>query len=267
MIRKFLSTFILALILVFLCIPVNPVKAKTISFSNTTVFSETPWPAPEGFAEVLSEPGVILFRKDYPNGTPDYVQVIFLDLGARVSLLYAGLDQKRPGRGVFGGDDARFNLESLKGFWVRAVQKDKNVFCVSNGGFFYMPETPTRLPYSLKIDGVILTDGYGEEQNAEQRLMLELWEDRADILPLNGENLYRSNAPNIIAGLTVEANKRAKYAVGRTMVGVQDRDADNKFDTVFLLNTQTHTQTGAAQVLKNFGAQKVMMLDGGGSTQ
>jgi hypothetical protein len=168
---------------------------------------------------------------------------------------------------VFGGSDARFNLESIKGFWSQAERKAEAAFCVSNGSFFYMPETPTRLPFSLKVDGVILTDGYGEDQYPEQKLMLELWADKADIRPLTGTDLYQSSAPNIIAGLTAEANKRAKFAVGRTFVGIQDRDSDGAYEVLYILSTQTHTQSGAAQVLQEFGAQKVMMLDGGGSAQ
>lgn len=222
---------------------------------------------PQGFEPLLTEPGVILYRKNYPNGTPDFVQVIFLNQGATIRLLHGQVDQERPGRGVFGGNDARFNLDSLKGYWAFMQAHSENPFCVVNGSFFYMEETPTRLPFSLKVDGKILTDGYGQSQYAGQTLMLELWSDHADIQPLSGSNFYQSEAPNIIAGLTAEANKRAKYAVGRTFIGLQDRDDDGELETMMILSTQTHTQEGAARTLEDFGAQKVMMLDGGGSAQ
>ncbi len=225
------------------------------------------WAPPEGFQQALSDQGVILFRKTYPNGTPDYVQMVFLNQGAGIELLHAGVAQDRPGRGVFGGSDARFNLNNLPNYWYLVHKANDSAFCVSNGSFFYMPETPTRLPFPLKKDGVILTDGFGQDQYTGQKLMLELWLDHADIRPLTGEDLYQSSAPNILGGLAEDANKRAKFSVGRTFAGVQDQDGDGKMETLYLLNSQTHTQSSAAQVLRDFGAQKVMMLDGGGSTQ
>lgn len=263
-IRIFFFLWLLALIL-----PATPVLAA----SEKEILQDTaPKPGellglPAGFEAILSEPAVTLFRKNYPNGSPDYVQVVLLNQGAQVDLLHGQPDQPRTGKGVFGGNDARFNLESLMGFWSQAERANERAFCIVNGSFFYMPETPTRLPFSLKVDGVILTDGYGEEQYLDQTLMLELWADRADIRPLNAANLNQSTAPDILGGLSAEANKRAKFAVGRTFVGLQDRDQDGNYETLFVLSTQTHTQSGAAQVLKDFGAQKVMMLDGGGSAQ
>jgi exopolysaccharide biosynthesis protein len=39
------------------------------------------------------------------------------------------------------------------------------------------------------------------------------------------------------------------------------------FDHIFILTSPGKTQGDAAKILKAFGAEKVMMLDGGGSTQ
>lgn len=269
MFRKLCAQFTLALLLGFNLGPVGSVLAfhdpgKQEELSYLPAASRS---IPEGFEPVLSAPAVTLYRKNYPNGTPDYVQVVLLNQGAAVDLLHGIIDHERPERGVFGGNDARFNLDSMNGFWRYAEKQNESAFCVVNGSFFYMPETPTRLPFALKVDGKVLTDGFGEDQYPDQKLMLELWDDHADIQPLSGADLYQSSAPDIIAGLTEEANKRAKYAVGRTFVGIQDQDADGQFETLFILSTQTHTQSGAAKVLKDFGAEKVMMLDGGGSTQ
>ncbi len=266
MLRKLKFQLALAFLLVGLMLPVFPGLAAVDSNGSQAV-STAPWAVPEGFETLISEPAVTLYRKNYPNGTPDYVQVVLLSQGAVVDLLHGQVAQARPGKGIFGGNDASFNLESLKGFWAGAVKASDSAFCVVNGSFFYMPETPTRLPFSLKVDGTILTDGYGQSQYPELALMLELWPDRADIRPLTAADLNQSSAPDILGGLAAEANKRAKYAVGRTFVGVQDRDADGVFETLYILSSQTHTQSGADKVLKDFGAEKVMMLDGGGSTQ
>jgi len=50
-------------------------------------------------------------------------------------------------------------------------------------------------------------------------------------------------------------------------VGVDDLNQDGLYETVYLFNTMTARQKDAASVLRDFGAKKVMMLDGGGSTQ
>jgi hypothetical protein len=152
-------------------------------------------------------------------------------------------------------------------FWREISAASKEAFCVTNGQFFYMPESPTRLAFPLKVDGQVLTDGWGIKQYTDQKLMLEIWDDRADITPLSKEALYGSSAPNIIAGLTEEANKRAKVAVGRTFVGIGDQDGDGIYETVMMINTSIAKQVNVADVLRSFGADKVMMLDGGGSTQ
>lgn len=232
-----------------------PVKAASVG----------PQPPP-GFELMLDQPGVWLYRKDYKNGTPDYVQVIDLRQGAALRLLHAPVSVERPGRGAYGGSDARLGLNSLEGYWRQTFGTHPQVFCVTNGQFFYMPETPTRLALPLKVDGAIITEGFGYDQYPE-KLMLELWSDHADIALLTAETLYASSAPDILGGLPEEANKRAPYAVGRTFIGVDDWDGDEQFEIVYLFNTPTASQDAVAQVLRDFGAEKVMMLDGGGSTQ
>lgn len=252
------------------CLFISLAFPQTFSFAQAQpaqTNAPAVWAPPPGFVLTLSDLGVVLFRKNYPGGTPDYVQMVMLDQGARVELMHPGVAEKRPGKGVFGGDDARFNLNSLPNYFYLARKSDPNAFCVSNGSFFYMPETPTRLPFPLKKDGVILTDGFGQDQYTGQKLILELWADYADIRPLTREALYNSSAPDILGGLAEDANKRAKFSVGRTFAGVQDLDGDGRAEALYLLNSQTHTQSSAAEVLRDFGAEKVIMLDGGGSTQ
>jgi hypothetical protein len=223
--------------------------------------------APEGFRLLFSAEGVWLFQKNYPSGTPDYVQVIDLSYGSSLGLLHAPIREPRLGKGVYGGDDPRFAMQSLEFFWQAAQKSSSRAFCVSNGSFFYMAESPTRLAFPLKVEDKVLTDGFGYNTFPEQKLMLELWEDHAVIAPFTKEELYGSTAPNIIAGLKEDASKSSKNAVGRTFVGISDRDGNGRFETILILNTSTALQSDVAQVLRDFGANKVMMLDGGGSTQ
>jgi hypothetical protein len=223
---------------------------------------------PPGFAALRSAPGVRMYRKDYPGGQPDFVQVVSLQEGASVRLMAGPSGALKPGQGAFGGNDGVFFRQGLLKFWRDLARAVPNAFCVVNGQFFYLPENPSRLVFPIKIDGKILTDGSGvRNDHPGQQLMLELWSDHADIRELNAANLASSTAPEIIGGLTAEANKQAKRVTGRTFLGVIDRDGDGVNETVLVFNTTTANQPAADAVLKTFGASKVMMLDGGGSTQ
>lgn len=223
--------------------------------------------APPGFYLVQSQNGVQLYRKDYPGGAPDYVQIVDLSTGAAVKPLHGAISDPGVGQGVYGGNDAHFRSRSLADYWHSFIAENPTAFCVTNGQFFYMPEYPTRLPFPLKVNGNILTDGYGIKDFPGKKLMLELWSGRADIVTLSKDALLTSSAPDIIAGLTEDAPKRIKFAVGRTFFGVADQNGDGTYKTVLVFNSSISRQDEAANVLRSFGAEKVMMLDGGGSTQ
>jgi hypothetical protein len=224
-------------------------------------------PVPSGFELVRSAQGVAIYKKAYPNGSPDYVQVADLSLGGQVRLLHGEIAVPGQGAGVYGGDNPRFNRKSIKQFWNELSSSIEGAFCVSNGQFFRLADSPSPLPFPLKVDGQVLTDGYGIQEFPDQKLMLEIWPDRMDIRELTKENLYSSSAPDIVAGLTEDAEKASKKAVGRTFVGLADRDGDRQFEVLYIFNTQVARPSAAADVLRSFGAERVMMLDGGGSTQ
>lgn len=224
-------------------------------------------PVPPGFEQLLSDVGVAFYEKIYANGSPDYVQTADLGLGAQVRVLHGEIAAAGAGQGVFGGDNPRFGRLSIKQFWNKLASLTEGAFCVANGQFFRLAESPTPLPFPLKVDGQILTDGYGIKEFPDQKLILEIWPDRLDIRALTKENLYSSSAPDIVGGLTEDAEKASKKAVGRTFIGISDRDEDGKYETLMIFNTQVAKPPAAADVLRAFGADKVMMLDGGGSTQ
>jgi hypothetical protein len=221
---------------------------------------------PDGFNLVIKDAGVQLLRKDYPHGTPDYVEVIRLDQGAAIQVLHGAIAEPRTGKGAYGGDDPSFFSHTIQDFWGDFSSSESDAFCVTNGQFFYMKESPTRLPFPLKVGGKVISDGYGLKDFPDKKLMLELWNDHARITPLSQWTLYSSSAPDIVAGLAEDAPKNIKKYVGRTFVGVLDQDQDGKSETILLFNTQSARQVDAANVLYSFGASQVMMLDGGGST-
>lgn len=239
-----------------------------ILFLPSQVFAQSAeTPVPDGFYLVASAPGVNLYRKDYAGGSPDFVQVVDLSQGARLVTMHGEISQLRPGKGAYGGNDARIQAQSLQKFWKQLTARFDDAFCVFNGQFFYMPESPTRLPFPLKVGGEIITDGYGLNEFPENKLILELWSDKADIRPLSQESLYLSTAPDVIGGLTQTANKRSDRYVGRTFIGIDDRNQDGASEIVLVFNSKLSRQVDAANILGQFGADQVMMLDGGGSAQ
>jgi hypothetical protein len=224
---------------------------------------------PGGFQLIAQQPGVWLYRKDYPNGTPDYVQIIDLTQGASVDLLYGApvaMNNQR-NQGMFGGPNPSFRQKAIRSYWDEYSSSQPGAFCVTNGQFFYMPESPTPLALPLLVDHQLLAEGFGYPQYPEKQLMLALWSDHADILPLSPENLAGTTAESVIGGLTEEANKKPKNSVGRTFMGIWDKDGDLFNETIAIYTTRTATQPEAARTVRSFGATKVMMLDGGGSTQ
>ncbi len=237
-------------------------------FSYEMANAVTPTAAvPDDFALKLAATGVQLYMKEYKKGTPDFVQVIALDQGAEIDPLLGDIVDNRAGKGIYGGDDPRFTSKPLSVYWEDYAATHENAFCVINGGFFFMKEYPTRFPFPLKKGGVILSDGYDDKDFVGQRLILELWKGYADIKELNQETLYASDAPNIISGLTEDANKAADKIVGRTFIGLDDKDGNGQFETLLIFSTKTARQKDAADALRLFGADKIMMLDGGESAQ
>ncbi len=222
---------------------------------------------PPGFELVDSGPAVELYRKDYPGGTPDYVQVINLSGGARLTLLHGPIASPGEGLGAFGGDSPSFSRQTLQQYWDSFAAGDSQAFCLVNGTFFSTGDDPTPLAFPLKKDGKVVSQGYGAEEYPNQKWMLELWPDRAQIRPLSADALASSSAPQIVAGLSEDADKDPSALVGRTLAGVLDADGDGQAETVLIFTSKTSRQADSAGVLRAFGADQVMMLDGGESAQ
>jgi hypothetical protein len=222
---------------------------------------------PEGFSQVLSEPGVSLYRKDYANGNPDFVQVADLSQGAAVKLLYGSISNPGSGQGEYGGDNPSFSRQDLQSAWTELNTANPNAFCITNGDYFSTDIDPTVLAFPLKKDGKLVSDGYASAEFPDQKLILELWADHADIQPLTQENLLASTAPDILGGLSETADKGIQTLSARTFAGVADNNQDGQYDTVLVYTTLTAKQPEAASMLRGFGAVKVIMLDGGSSTQ
>lgn len=247
---KLLNIFIL------LGLPYQNVVAKSITQT-----------IPPDFSLVISDTGTELYRKDYQDGNPDFVQIVNLNEGAFIVLLHGNIVAPGIGNGVYGGDNPSFKRQSLQEIWNNLSSSKTNAFCITNGQFFVDTLDPTNLAFPLKKNGKYISDGYGINEYPNQKLILAIWDDKVDILPLTKETLYSSSAPNMLAGLTADANKTPQNATGRTFIGINDSNNDGKYDIILIFNSKTAKQIEAANVLRRFGADKIIMLDGGGSTQ
>jgi len=222
---------------------------------------------PPDFTWIKSDLGVSLFKRERINGIVDFVLLVSLSQSASIKFNHGGIVNPGKGDGVYGGDNPEFSRETLIEIWDSFARSDMNAFCITNGEFFSPNLNPTVLAFPLKKDGIIVSDGYGINEYKNEKLMLEVWINRADISLLTGEKLYSSSADNLIVGLSEHATKKPNDPIARTFVGVADFNFDGLNETVLLFNSTNSTQSEAAITLRKFGADKVMMLDGGSSTQ
>ena len=89
---------------------------------------------PSDFYLLDSAPGVQLYRKDYPGGSPDYVQVVDLNQGASMKLLHGEIHDPRTGEGVYGGNDAKLVTRSLNHYW-NGITSTYMLFVFQMGNF------------------------------------------------------------------------------------------------------------------------------------
>jgi hypothetical protein len=143
---------------------------------------------------------------------------------------------------------------------------------VGNGSFFLDMEdgsrvNPTVLSFPLKRNGVVISEGDDSRRFRSARLMLQLWDDHAEIAPLSRQAFYESSAPDVVTGLSPRAPIRSLAQVGRSWIGTADHDGDGLHEILYLYSGLAVTQRHVEELLRSFGATSLLMLDGGGSTQ
>ena len=227
---------------------------------------------PEQFTLLLTAPGVALYGNESIEGAQEYVQILDLSAGARLAFWHGPIMDAGSGEGLYGGASPRFERHYLPDVWQTLALEQPEMLCLSNGEFFRdtidgIWVNPTELAFPLKSDGEVISEGYERRRFQYQRVMLEIWNDRAAITTFSRQAFYASTAPNIITGLHEHARVRAAEQLGRTFVGVGDGNGDGLQERLLIYSGMAATQSHAASVLRGFGAQTIMMLDGGGSAQ
>jgi hypothetical protein len=223
---------------------------------------------PSDFTLVTAETGTALYQRPSPYGTTDFVQVVDLTQGASVQLHHGPILDPGSGEGVYGGDNPLITNQPLSDAWADFAPGEPHAFCLTNGQFYSSHTSSVRLSFPLKIDGRIVSDGFAIDQYPRHQLMLEIWPHGADIVPLSAAALQSSSAPHILGGLSEFAGgRRPNMITGRTFVGVGQPRLDGSYGTLYIFTSRLARKTEASAALRSFGVEKVMMLDGGASTQ
>ncbi len=216
--------------------------------------------------------------KVYSNLTGDYIQTV--DLTENAGIVF--LQGERVGDGVpaaYGGINPQFQRQSLGEFWQNLNQRyGSRSFSVCNGQFFKGGD-PTELAFPVQTEGKIVSTGYaGIEEFPNEKVIFGVNNQTAEIIAFsensNFENThfpYQEAIVGIFKRGAIEPkewySKDPLIERPRTFLGVADFNLDNQNETILILTSEGKTQVGAAQLLSEFGANQVMMLDGGGSTQ
>ena len=221
-----------------------------------------------GFRKIDSAPAVNL----YQSGN-DYVVSADLAFGAELDLLTG--DLVNTGRkSVYGGPDPDFKRMTLS----QALGKERvvhpDVFCVANAQFFSnLRGSSAPVAFPLKIEGKVLSEGFAAvSKHFGKRLTLEINSDSANIVPFDNNKIeqfrnLKSNDAVVSLDPSVNIDGSAAVRVGRTFLGLGDPDKNGNYKHVFLFVSSASTQDHAENVLRDFGAQKIMMFDGGDSSQ
>ena len=212
---------------------------------------------PTGFYSLASAPGVELYRKEYPGGTPDYVLVIHLDKQASLVPL--------TGSSTGTGADPLFSRQSLEQYWNNLSSRSSNAFCVLSGVVFSANEDPAALPLGLKSEGQVIDPGLGSGAAPGEYLQLEIGTAQANIQSLG--DLAAAEAATILGGYSPQVDQDADSFIGRTFAGVEDADGNGQAEQVLFLVSKTSSQADATAVLEGFGADQMIMLGNGDAAQ
>lgn len=212
--------------------------------SKEGVTPTDPFIPPPGWSLIKSGKGIEVYKSG-----GNYVQVVMLDQGARIEFVQ---DQKAYDR-----------------FWVHGINwfRSSGGMCAVNGQFFKLGMNPTKLGFPLKINGEIVSAGFDTFTYRERELYLSNHGDHIEIEDFTWDDFKNKTPDEAIVGLVYTAPKRPKDYTGRTFLGELDWDKDGIHEKVLILSAKAAQTNFAHAVLKSFGADGVMMLDGGGSTQ
>jgi len=219
---------------------------------------------PSGFYRIASASGtgVDVYRKDYSGGQPDYVAVV--DLGRATVRSFAGAISGS-------GPDHRVGRKTHGAWWTDAKAQEtsgRTLRFLVNGTFFSTSESPTPIAFGLKVGGAILSTGYSKNREypgLEKVLRIDVANRKTSIAGWSADR-FAGAAPDMIGALDPAADKSRTRYLPRTFAGILDQDGNGIMDHLLLFGSAYARQADADSVLRAFGAEQVVMLDGGGGT-
>lgn len=240
------KSFIYSIIAALLILGVLPME---------TVLAQDPFP-PDGFVQFMTQPGIEVYRKEYPGGNPDYV--IVADLTRRISLEILA-SKPVPAPGGVAPEQAYFERNSLKQYWDDYKTANSRAYCIINGSFFNPDIDPTALYYPMKLGGKWLTMGTYTDESDQLRILVFDGEE-VQILPYKNGDTPAAAKTSAIVGLAETADVSKDELIGRTFLATADRDGNGKTETLLILASKTTKPSDSTAVLKNFGAVNIMMM-------
>ncbi len=213
---------------------------------------------PVGYQPLLDTPGVKVFK----NSTrASYVTVIDLNKAEAIDLTGKYTD----------APNGKVAPRSMTQFWQDSVSQntpDRQAKVVINGTFFAKYNQPTPIAFGLKSAGMVISYGYGlaEFPGLNKTIAWNNQTNQASIDDYDRATFDNPQFPEVVGALAQTAGKRANRDLARTFIGVKDTDGDGKNETIIIFSSKAAKQIDAVAALKSFGANRVAMLDGGGST-
>jgi Phosphodiester glycosidase len=215
---------------------------------NAAVTAPTPAPSPT-FAETSLALGITMW-----SNTAKKTYVIEADLSKTALRSLSGTPTPT-------GKVGQMKFEE---FWAKN-QSSVQLHVLINGTFFQEYNKPTGIAFGLKQDNQLITYGYGLNEFPDKTMTVAWSSGKIAIEPYN-RSTFDGTIPNVVGALASNAGKNASKSLPRTFIGVKNLRPDKTYSTVLLFISPSATQSEAEQTLRQFGAERVAMLDGGQST-
>lgn len=215
---------------------------------NPAVTAAAPTPSPT-FAETSLAPGITIW-----SNAAKKTYIIEADLSK------TGL-RSLSGTPTPTGKVGQMKFEE---FWAKH-QSSEQLKVLINGTFFQEYNKPTGIAFGLKQDDRLITYGYGLNEFPDKTMTVAWSSGKISIEPYD-RRTFDGKIPNVIGALAANAGKNANKSLPRTFIGVKNLRPDKTYSTVLLFISPSAAQSEAEQTLRQFGADRVAMLDGGQST-
>lgn len=210
------------------------------------------------YQPILTTPGVRVFKN---SERESYITIVDLNRAEAIDLTGKYTD----------APNGKIAPRSMTQFWQDSVSQNtskRQAKVVVNGAFFAKYNQPTPIAFGLKTAGTVISYGYGLDEFPGLNKTVA-WSNTTKDVRIEDYDRATFDNPQfseVVGALAQTAGKRANRELARTFIGVKDGDGDGKNETIIIFSSKAAKQIDAVAALESFGASRVAMLDGGGST-